>query len=127
MSDSPERNTEINLFFTRINIHVSYSLVIFSVGRQLDGQKTASCDIGALDADFLMSDPPVRNIKINLFLTRINVFVSYSLVISGVGRQHDGEKTAILRHSGLGKEKKVIGSYGRMRVGFTGHPWPRRE
>jgi hypothetical protein len=41
---------------------------------------------------FLMSDPPVRDIKIYLFLTRINVFVSYSLVISGVGRQHDGEK-----------------------------------
>ena len=46
MSDSPERNTEIKLFLTRINILVSYSVVIFSVGRQLDGQKTASCDIG---------------------------------------------------------------------------------
>ena len=48
-----------------------------------------------MDLGFLMSDPPVRGIKINLFLARINIFVSYSLVIFGVDQQHDGEKSRI--------------------------------
>ena len=38
MSDLPERKTRINLFFTRINIPVSYNFVIFIAGRQHDGR-----------------------------------------------------------------------------------------
>ena len=47
MSDSPERDTQINLFLARIYIFVSYSLVIFIVGRQHDGKKTRICGINA--------------------------------------------------------------------------------
>ena len=39
MSDSPEGNTQINLFLASINIFASYSLVIFIVGRQHNGKK----------------------------------------------------------------------------------------
>ena len=51
-----------------------------------------------MDLGLLMSDPPVRNIKINLLLARNNVCVSYSFVIFGVGRQNDGRKPQNLRH-----------------------------
>ncbi len=51
----------------------------------------------------LMSKPPVRNIKINLFLTRINICVSYILVIFGVSLQHDREK---VRSCDIGCVKK---------------------
>ena len=51
-----------------------------------------------MDLGFLMSDPPVRNIKINLLLARNNVCVSYSFVIFDVGRQNDGRKPQNLRH-----------------------------
>ena len=46
MSDSPERQTKINLFFARMNIFARYSLVILRVDRQLDGGKTASVTYG---------------------------------------------------------------------------------
>ena len=51
-----------------------------------------------MDLSLLMSDSPEGNTQINLLLARINIFVSYSLVIFGVGRQNDGRKPQNLRH-----------------------------
>ncbi len=56
-----------------------------------------------MDLGFLTSDQPVRSVKINLFLTRINICVSYILVIFGVSLQHDREK---VRSCDIGCVKK---------------------
>ena len=64
ISDYPERHIKINLFLARINIFAQYSLVIFSVGRQYDGEKTVSCDIDALGK---------RNRMIILFGTKVQI------------------------------------------------------
>jgi len=61
------------------------------------GMKSSRKGLG-MDLGLLMSDQPVRHIKINLLLVRNNVCVSYSLVIFGAGRQHDGKKAANLQH-----------------------------
>jgi hypothetical protein len=58
MSDSPERNTKINLFHARINIFVSYNLVIFIAGRQHEGRIFDLRGVFCMDLSLLMSDSP---------------------------------------------------------------------
>ena len=54
----------------------------------------------------LLSDSPEGNTQINLFLARINIFVSYNLVIFIVGRQHDGTENSHLWHQRVSKRKE---------------------
>jgi hypothetical protein len=83
-----------------------------------------------MDLGFLMSDPPVRGIKINLLLARINICVSYSLVIFGVDRQHDGEKDTSATLGVSGKRKEGVfkhGSYRGVRVAFADFLTQKRQ
>ncbi len=57
-----------------------------------------------MDLGLLMSDQPVRHIKIYLLLARNNVCVSYSLVIFGVGLEHGRKKDRICDIDALVKE-----------------------
>ncbi len=66
-----------------------------------------------MDLSLLMSDSPERDTQINLFLARINIFVSYSLVIFIVGRQHDGKKNSHLWHQRVSKRKELRETRGK--------------
>ena len=62
-----------------------------------------------MDLSLLMSVSPERGTQINLFLTRIIIFMSYSLVISIAGRQRGGKTFDLERNVLYGSQPPVVG------------------
>ncbi len=80
-----------------------------------------------MDLGLLMSNPPERHTEFNLFLTRIDISVSYSLIIFSAGQWHYGRGsipiTSAIRFGvfdrGLSRLARAIPNYFPARRGGT--------